>query len=47
MICKFKVKEKLQVIKKVQKCLMKENENFDESEKLYEELKFLNVGNNV
>lgn len=28
-------------------CLMKENENFDESEKLYEELKFLNVENNV
>lgn len=46
-IRKSKAKEKPQATKKAQKCSTKENENFDESEKLHEELKLPNVGNNV
>lgn len=46
-IRKSKAKEKPQATKKPQKCLTKGNENIDESEKLHEELKLPNVGNNV
>lgn len=46
-ICKSKAKEKPHATKKAQKCSTKENGNFDESEKLHEELKLPNVGNNV